>query len=86
MPGLASSDYEQRLAAIACCAFLQSEQGTALLADLATSDPESGVREAALWALGFAGGTVDSTMMTTCAGRVRDSIVSPDGPINWWLL
>ncbi len=53
LPSLA---LEERLVAVACLAFLWSEEAREVLRDLALHDPEPGVRQAALWAYGFSGG------------------------------
>lgn len=55
-PALESSDFEVRLTGVACLAFLWSEEGNRLLKDVATSDPDFGVRQSALWAYAFARG------------------------------
>jgi hypothetical protein len=55
-PALKSKDYSVRLAAVACLAFLWSEEGNKKLRRLAQSDKDSGVRRSALWAYCFAGG------------------------------
>lgn len=55
-PAFESSDFEVRLAGVACLAFLWSEEGNRLLKEVATSDPDFGVRQSALWAYAFAGG------------------------------
>jgi hypothetical protein len=56
IPALESPDFNARLSAVACLAFLSSELGNARLRVIAISDPDSGVRQSALWAYGFAGG------------------------------
>jgi hypothetical protein len=55
-PALNDRSFETRLAAVACLAFLWSEEGNRLLRHLAIHDLDSGVRQSALWAYGFAGG------------------------------
>jgi hypothetical protein len=56
-PALESSDFNARLSAVACLAFLCSELGNEHLRLIVLNDPDSGVRQSALWAYGFAGGT-----------------------------
>jgi hypothetical protein len=56
LPGLKARSFEVRLAAVACLAFLWSDEGTSRLKDAALQDREPGVRQSALWAYGFAGG------------------------------
>jgi hypothetical protein len=55
-PGLEAKSFEIRLAAIACLAFLWSDDGNERLRLAAMNDPDAGVRQSALWAYGFAGG------------------------------
>jgi HEAT repeats len=54
-PALELTNYESRLTAVACLAFLQSEDGNKRLRQIAVEDNNPSVREAALWACGFAG-------------------------------
>jgi hypothetical protein len=54
IPALSSPDFEQRLAATACMAFLQKEPDK--LRELAVNDPVSEVRQAALWSYSFMNG------------------------------
>lgn len=56
LPGLKSGDYENRLTAVACLAFIPSETGNDYLKNIAVNDVDPGVRGSALWAYGFAGG------------------------------
>lgn len=53
---LRSEDPDQRLTAVACLAFLWSPESAYHLLTTTQMEPEPGVREAALWAHGFAGG------------------------------
>ena len=55
-PALGSKGFEVRLAAIACLAFLGSNEGNEQLRELAIKDVDPGVRQSALWAYGFAHG------------------------------
>lgn len=56
IPALRDEDYERRLVAIACLAFVSPKAGTLHLRHIAANDVEVGVRQSALWAYGFAGG------------------------------
>ncbi|MDT4956119.1 MAG: hypothetical protein QOJ02_4257 [Acidobacteriota bacterium] len=56
-PALQAEDVRARLVATACLAFLWSDEGKEHLRRLAVEDPEPGIRQSALWAYGFAGGT-----------------------------
>jgi hypothetical protein len=56
-PALRMKDYNARLAAVACLAFLPSDAGNLHLRRIAVDDSDPGVRQSALWAYGFAGAT-----------------------------
>lgn len=56
LPELKSADYEKRVAAVACLAFLQSEDANESLYYILQNDPIAAVRRSALWAFAFAGG------------------------------
>jgi HEAT repeat protein len=68
-PGLTAPDSRVRLAAIACVAFLQDADAHVTLREIATSDPEPGVREAGLWAYGFAGGPEPLALLVARASQ-----------------
>ncbi|HEY0377218.1 MAG TPA: hypothetical protein VGC87_09695 [Pyrinomonadaceae bacterium] len=55
-PALESKDFNRRLAAISCLAFLWSDEGNALLKRIAVDSPDYGIRTSALWAYAFANG------------------------------
>jgi len=52
-PALESTNFETRLAGVACIAFLWSDEGNRWLRYIAANDPDPGVRQSALWAFGF---------------------------------
>jgi hypothetical protein len=54
-PVLKRESFEDRLTGVSCLAFLWSDKGNQLLRKIANSDPNSSVRQSALWACGFAG-------------------------------
>jgi hypothetical protein len=64
LPGLKAPSFEVRLAAVACLAFLWSDEGTSRLKDSALHDHEPGVRQSALWAYAFAGGADARSLFT----------------------
>lgn len=55
-PALRSDVMEERLIGVAGLAFLWSDEGNALLRNAALNDIETGLRQSALWAYGFANG------------------------------
>ena len=56
LPELDSLEFELRIAAVSCLAFLQTAEGNKALRQLILNDPVAGVRMTALWAYAFAGG------------------------------
>lgn len=56
LPELKSGDYEKRIAAVACLAFLQSGEINENIYYILRNDPIAEVRRSALWAFAFAGG------------------------------
>ena len=56
LPDLQSGDYEKRVAAIACLAFLQTEESSKDLCYILQHDPIAEVRRSALWAFAFSKG------------------------------
>ncbi len=56
IPALENRNFNERLSAISCLAFLFSENSLELLWNLAKNDLEYGIRQSALWAYGFIGG------------------------------
>jgi len=54
IPSLDSKDFNMRLSAVSCLAFLPSEEGNLRLSQTAINDIDIGVRQSALWAYGFA--------------------------------
>ena len=69
LPGLNARSFEVRLAAVACLAFLWSGEGINRLKEAALQDHEPGVRQSALWAYAFAGGSEARSLF---AKAVRD--------------
>lgn len=67
LPALAVENLEQRLRAIAAIAFLQPEGGEDALGQRARNDADAGVRELAIWALGFSGATDADTIAREAA-------------------
>lgn len=55
LPALEEEGFSTRLAAISCLAFLPSDIGNDRLRSVTINDLDSGVRQSALWAYGFAG-------------------------------
>lgn len=63
LPGLDAKDFNMRMAAVACLAFLASGD-VARLRNVATDDPDNGVRQAAEWACRFSSG--DPQVFAAC--------------------
>lgn len=55
LPAADSEDFNTRLSAVACLAFLRCEAGNERLLSILANDPDPGVRQSALWAYGFSG-------------------------------
>lgn len=73
--GRTAATAADRLAAIACLAFLPATRGNQRLRRIAIDDPEPGVRQAALWAYGFAGGADAENLLSERARDDRDARV-----------
>jgi hypothetical protein len=93
LPALKSEDYNSRLAAVACLAFLQSSKGNNRLEETATCDPDPGVRRAALWAYCFAAGKNTERLLYDRAtsdldAEVRRFARGTEGidRVAWWLM
>lgn len=93
LPALESKNFEMRLAAIACLAFLRTSEGFERLRHIAIEDPDAGVRQSALWAFGFRDGEGvrefinsrrDSDPSTFVREFVREGLESSEG--SWWML
>lgn len=92
-PALEDPDFNARLSAVACLAFLSSELGNEHLRTISINDPDPGVRQSALWAYGFSGAPDAQEMLASRSEedmdvRVRTFAhelirVSQD---SWWLL
>jgi hypothetical protein len=69
-PALCAKEVETRLAAVACLAFLWSEEGNKYLRRMAVEDVEPGVRQSALWAYGFANGIDAAELVSWRKGMI----------------
>ena len=69
LPMLQSNNYEQRLVAVACLAFLQSSEHEDLIYKTAISDPDAGVRKTALWSYIFVKGSRSKELMDEVKGK-----------------
>ncbi len=92
-PALELDNFENRLTGVSCLAFLQSEEGNALLRHLATADPYPGVRQSALWAYGFAVGDKASELVRKVVKNEKDFRVKEfakemldKGSASWWTM
>ncbi len=90
-PALDSEDFNRRLAAVSCLAFLWSDEGNTLLKRIAITDRDYGIRMSALWAYAFANGEAGHEFVMSRSrddpeARVRDfakQIVQPDELSVW---
>lgn len=87
---LDSPDVEQRLRAVASLAFLQPPEAASLLVARVNGDDSPGVREAALWALGFVQAPEVDQVLKKAAAQDPSDLVRRSamrfrtlGP-NWW--
>jgi hypothetical protein len=92
-PALEIQDFNARLAAIACLAYLPSEAGNEHLRRIAINDSDPGVRQSAMWAYGFAGGVNALDLISTRSkhdmdARVRAfaSEILEASKESWWIL
>lgn len=91
-PMLASKNFDVRLRAVSCLAFLQDPETLNDLRRVAEDDPESGLRDSAYWAYGFAGGFDAASIVIRNANEAEAEFVGraerlpvPGSP-DWWLL
>ncbi len=92
-PALEAPDFNARLSAVACLAFLSSEFGNEHLRAISINDPDPGVRQSALWAYGFTGAADAQEVLVSRSKEDADDRVrafahdllrvSQD---SWWLL
>lgn len=75
LPALKHGDHAVRLAAVACLSFLWSDEAREALHRAALTDPEPGVRRAALWGYGFAGGAAPAAVAREMCQTERDAFV-----------
>jgi hypothetical protein len=74
-PALESEDFNERLTAVSCLAFLWSDEGNEVLRRIATDDQDYGVRQSALWAYGFATGSEGISFIKSRAHEDSDARV-----------
>ncbi len=58
LPALSSANYNERLIAVSCLAFLQDQSAIKPLFETCLNDLDAGVRESAIWAYAFIGGNI----------------------------
>lgn len=75
IPALDSEDFNQRLCAVSCLAFLPCEQAANKLRFFATNDADTGVRQSSLWAYGFVVGEEAIQFIRERATKDTDSRV-----------
>lgn len=90
-PVLKLKSFEERLIGVACLAFLQTRKSREQLRKIAVEDPSPAVREAALWACGFAKveGAAD-LFVSRCTDETNPSVrMFAEAALNkddasWW--
>lgn len=73
LPALDDEDFNVRLTAVSCMAFLQSNLGSERLSYMAENDQEYGIRQSALWAYGLATDANKSAMNFIAKRGLQDS-------------
>ena len=92
LPAAEHPDFSIRMSAVACLAFLWSDDARTALRRKALTDPEPGVRRAALWGYGFAGGTdvraVAAEILETDPSALVCGLAeqASTGDVDWWRL
>lgn len=92
LPALAHRDFSIRMSAVACLAFLWSDDARSALRHTALTDSEPGVRRAALWGYGFAGGddvgALAAEILETDASALVCALAeqASTGDVDWWRL
>ena len=71
--GLSSKDFNEKITAISCLAFLSSENYLTDIAHFAQNDPDYGIRQSALWAYGLIGLGEERTMNFLIERSFQDS-------------
>jgi HEAT repeat protein len=91
LPLLSMRKFDDRLAGVACLAFIQTERAIEKLRAIAVQDSSSIVREAALWACGFIEGKRAEDLFSSqqeCDPdpRLRDfcKVVQQFDYLDWW--
>ncbi|HEX7315877.1 MAG TPA: hypothetical protein VF297_18315 [Pyrinomonadaceae bacterium] len=92
-PAAEAADPDMRLVAVACMAFVWSEEGNKLLKKRAMTDNEPGIRQSALWAASFAGADMAHELATVMAkhdesAEVREfaaQVAAAEGAEIWLL-
>lgn len=91
LPLLSMNEFEDRLAGVACLAFLQTKEAREWLKATVVQDPSPTVREAALWACGFIEGKDANELFTYCQehdpdARLREfsRIAQQFDTHDWW--
>jgi len=70
---LSSKDFNEKITAISCLAFLSSENYLTDIAHFAQNDPDYGIRQSALWAYGLIGLGEERTMNFLIERSFQDS-------------
>jgi hypothetical protein len=93
-PVVKRDSFEDRLAGVACLAFLWSVKGNQLLRSIVTTDPNPSVRQSALWACGFAGvdnvrDLLSKRSKNDPSASLRDfakAAIIASAEVSWWAM
>ena len=75
LPALSSVNYNERLIAVSCLAFLQDEKAIEPLYSIALYDQDAGVRESAIWAYAFLGGNIKKLATEIRKGETNEKVL-----------
>lgn len=75
LPALSSANYNERLIAVSCLAFLQDQSATKHLFETCLNDPDAGVRESAIWAYAFLDGSLKKLAAEIRKGEKNEKVL-----------
>ncbi len=75
LPDLYSNDFNERLIAVACLAFLQDKTAIEYLEGVSLNDSELGVKTSAIWAFAFLGGNINELAIKIRKKEINKSVL-----------